>query len=210
MLDVSTVFTPENQKTKKGEQMKILDLYCGRGGWSVPFVEYNDEVYGIDIKKQSYPGQLICQDVRTVDGRRFHGFDLIIGSPPCVEFSNARYKSRHVHGKNPNPERGMELIHEFWRVVKEAEPRFYAMENIKALTKYYGLKPQWHFRISKGGKRCLWTNIPLPLTNEYKFKNKIRDIPGWEKTRWKRSYIPYPIAKYVADVVHSFLLPKVI
>jgi len=183
--------------------MKILDLFCGRGGWSVPFIEYGDDVLGVDIKNSSYPGQLILQDVRTLDGARFRGFELIIGSPPCEDFSNARYKSRHVHGKNPNPEKGLELIDEFWRIVKEAEPKFYAMENIKALTKYYPLKPNWSFMISKGGKRCLWTNIALPLTTEYKFNHKIRDIPGWEKTRWMRSYIPYPIAKFVADTIHN-------
>jgi hypothetical protein len=77
------------------------------------------------------------------------------------------------------------------------------MENIKALTKYFKIKPDWHFMISKGGKRCLWTNIPLSLTNELRFSHKIRDIPGWDKTRWQRSYIPYPIAKYVADNVHG-------
>jgi len=183
--------------------MKILDLFCGRGGWSVPFIEYGDDVLGVDIKNSSYPGQLILQDVRTLDGTRFRGFDLIIGSPPCEDFSNARYKSRHVHGKNPNPMKGLELINEFWRIVKEANPKFYAMENIKALTKYFKIKPNWHFMISKGGKRCLWTNIPLPLTNELRFSHKIRDIPGWDKTRWQRSYIPYPIAKYIADSVHG-------
>lgn len=185
--------------------MKVLDVCCGRGGWAVPFVEDGDDVIGIDIKQQPYPAKLIIQDIRTVSGDQFKGFDLIIGSPPCVAFSNARYKSRHVHHKNPNPEEGMGLIHEFWRIVDEAQPTFYAMENIKALTKYWDRKPQWHFKISKGGKRCLWTNIPLPMTKQYEFRHKIRDIDGWEKTRWKRSYIPYEIARFVADAVHNAL-----
>lgn len=190
-------------------KLKILDLFCGRGGWSVPFVEYGDEVVGIDIKKQPYPGQLIVADIKTVDGKQFKGFDLIIGSPPCEDFSNARYKSIHVHGKTPNPEKGLELINEFWRIIEEAEPEFYAMENIEALTKCYPVKPQWRFMISKGGKRCLWTNIPLPpIIPKFEFKHKIRDIHGWEKHRWKRSYIPYPIAKFIADLIHSVIEKK--
>jgi len=185
------------------KKLKVLDLFCGRGGWSVPFVEYGDEVIGIDIKKQPYPAQLIVADIRTINGTQFKGFDLIIGSPPCEDFSIARYRNKYVRG--PNPEKGLQLINEFWRIVKEAQPKYYAMENVEALTKYYPIKPQWYFMISKGGKRCLWTNIPLPLVAEYRFKHKIRDIYGWEKYRWKRSYIPYPIAKYIADVVHSLL-----
>lgn len=186
-------------------KLKILDLFCGAGGWTVPFLEYGDYCVGVDIKEcySPYPAHFIKQDIATLDGSRFKDFDLVIGSPPCVEFSNFRYKGTHVHGLIPNPEKGMPLIEEFWRIVDEAQPRFYAMENIKALTKYYDRKPQWHFMISKGGKRCLWTNIPIPLTNQFVFRHKIGDIYGWEKHRWKRAYIPYNIAKFIADCVHK-------
>lgn len=190
---------------------KALDLYCGLGGWSDGLATEGFEVLGVEINRQiaqRYKHDVIVADVKTLDGKRFRGFDLIIGSPPCGAFSNARYKSRHVHGKSPNPAEGMGLIETFWRIVKEAEPKFYAMENIKALTKYYPLKPQWEFMISKGGKRCLWTNIPLPLTPEYRFRHKIRDIPGWDKTRPLRSKIPLPVSRLVARVVRNALLEE--
>lgn len=185
--------------------MKVLDLFCGMWGWSIPFIEHGDEVVGIDIKNYAKPkgAELILQDVRTVDGQLFKGFDLIIGSPPCQEFSNARYRSIWIHKKMPSPEKGFELINEFWRIVKEAQPKYYAMENIEALTKYYPIKPNWHFMISKGGKRCLWTNIPLPLTTQFRFKRKIRDIHGWDKTRPLRAKIPYVISKFIVDTVHK-------
>ena len=181
------------------EPLKILDVCCGRGGWSAPFIEDGDEVYGIDIKNCGYPGQLILQDIRTIDGHRFKNFDLIIGSPPCEDFSDARYRSVWIHKKKPNPSKGFELIEEFWRIVREAQPKFYAMENIQALTKYYQVKPNWHFMISKGGKRCLWTNIPIPLSPQFRFAHRIRDIPGWDKTRPDRAKIPYPVARFIAN-----------
>lgn len=186
-------------------KLKVLDLFAGLFGWSIPFIEYGDEVIGIDIKNYGVPkgAVLILQDVKTIDGTQFRNFDLIIGSPPCIEFSDARYRSIHIHGKKPDPPKGFPLIEEFWRIVKEAKPKFYAMENIKALTKYYDRIPQWHFKISKGGKRYLWTNIPLSLVSDFKFQRKIRDIAGWDKTRPLRAKIPYPIAKYIADTVHS-------
>jgi len=182
--------------------LKVLDLFCGMGGWSIPFLEDGDFVVGVDIVNVGYPGNLILQDVRTLDGKRFRGFDLIIGSPPCSAFSHARHKSKHIHGREPCFEEGIELVNEFWRIVEEAKPAFYAMENIKALTKWYNKPYQWEFYISKGGKRCIWTNIPLPaLIPDFRFKHKVRDIPGWNKTRPLRSLIPYPIARFVADCV---------
>jgi len=183
-------------------RLKVLDLFCGMGGWSIPFIEDGDFVVGVDIVNVGYPGNLILQDVRTIDGRRFRGFDLIIGSPPCAPFSHARHRSKWIHGKEPNPNEGMNLIEEFWRVVDEAKPTFYAMENIKALTKWYKKPYQWEFYISRGGKRCLWTNIPLPpLIPDFRFRRKIRDIPGWPKMRPLRAKIPYLIARFIADCV---------
>lgn len=191
--------------------LKALDLFAGLGGWSDGLVMEGFEVLGVEIDRQiarRYKHDVIVADVKTLNGEMFKGFDLIVGSPPCVAFSNARYRARHVHGKNPNPEEGFPLINEFWRIVKEAGPKFYAMENIKALTKYYALKPQWHFMISKGGKRCLWTNIPIPLTTEYHFRHKIRDIHGWDKTRPFRSFIPLPIARALGKAVRTRLGAK--
>ena len=65
-------------------ELRVLDLFCGMGGWSIPFIEVGDEVVGIDIKNQGYPGELIIQDIKTLDGSLFRNFDLIIGSPPCT------------------------------------------------------------------------------------------------------------------------------
>jgi len=188
--------------------MKALDLFCGLGGWSDGLAMEGFTVLGVEIDNKiasRYKYPCLVADIRELKGEWFSDFDLIVGSPPCASFSNARYKSRHVHGKNPNPEEGMELINEFWRIVKEAEPKFYAMENIKALTKYYELKPQWHFMISKGGKRCLWTNIPIPLTTQFRFRHKIRDIHGWDETRPLRSKIPLPIARALGKAVRQQL-----
>lgn len=31
--------------------MKVLDLGCGKGGWSIPFIEDGDEVWGYPIAR---------------------------------------------------------------------------------------------------------------------------------------------------------------
>lgn len=191
--------------------IRVLDLFCGLGGWSIPFIEDGDEVVGIDIREwktkegDHYPGQLVIQDCRTVDGSRWRGFDLIIGSPPCNEFSIAKEKSIGAHPDicKRDVKAGLELVGHFERIVAEAEPRFWAMENVESMTKYYHKMPSWHFMVSKGGKRCLWSNFQIPLSPQMRFKRKIRDIYGWDNERPKRAKIPYPIARFIANCVKA-------
>lgn len=62
------------------------------------------------------------------DIRSFHPpagkFDGVIGGPPCQLFSQFRHINPHA-GKHGN------LIPEFERIVKEARPRWFVMENVK-------------------------------------------------------------------------------
>lgn len=63
------------------------------------------------------------------DVRRFHApagrFDGVIGGPPCQAFSRLRHLVAHNgYGIAPN------LIPEYERVVAEAQPRWFLMENV--------------------------------------------------------------------------------
>src|SRR5436309_3262795 len=111
-------------------QTKLLDLFCGMGGWSKPFIDDGDEVWGIDIENYNYPGQLIQEDVRKLDGYGFTDIDIIIGSPMCRDFSVAgRFGNGQgrYHWKVPqDPQRGMILVNEFKRFVNEAQPKIWA------------------------------------------------------------------------------------
>ena len=62
-------------------------------------------------------GRLI-EDFHGVAGR----FDLVIGGPPCQDFSCARRRA-------PTGD-GVRLIREFLRVVSECEPLAFLMENV--------------------------------------------------------------------------------
>lgn len=193
-------------------ELRVLDLFCGMGGWSIPFIEDRDEVVGIDIKNQGYPGELIIQDIRTLDGSKFQGFDLIIGSPPCTDFTTASQANKSRYGrKPPNPARGMRLVEEFNRIIKEANPKYWAMENVARLSKFYPRKPIWHFMMSVRGHRLLWGNIPLGLTPHY-ISHKRMEGPefthkGFDEASKLRSKIPYPIACIIRDTIHLVTEP---
>lgn len=60
------------------------------------------------------------------DVRQFHvpsgRFDGVIGGPPCPDFSRARHGSPSGYG--------LEMIEEYIRLVKEAQPTWWLMENV--------------------------------------------------------------------------------
>lgn len=187
--------------------MKVLDLFCGRGGWSKPFIEAGDEVVGIDIVDVGYPAKLILKDVREVDGRDFRGYDLIIGSPPCNEFSKTNVKK-------PVPKEGLELITKFREIVEEANPTLWGMENVARTAKFYHEKPIWSFYIGSMAKRLLWGNIPIGLS-DFRFPNRIlatRTGRYYAKRKGTKALysqefeeIPYLIAKFIHDCVKKVL-----
>src|SRR3990170_3085343 len=111
--------------------MKVLDLFCGMGGWSIPFIEDGDEVWGVDIKDYGYPGKLILADIRELDGYGFWDMDLIIGSPPCTEFSGPKHAWGPSQGHPPKPEEGVALVKEAERFIQQAQPTYWALENIE-------------------------------------------------------------------------------
>lgn len=69
-----------------------IDLFCGLGGWTEGLLAEGYRVVGYDIEAheygaERYPGQLVLQDVLTLDGAQFADAALIVASPPCQEFS---------------------------------------------------------------------------------------------------------------------------
>lgn len=87
----------------------LLGMAFKREGFCV--VQGGDVIFGSDIRTEHYP-----------PGR----FDGIIGGPPCQAFSRLAHMVRH-NGYEP---KFGNLIPEFERVVREAQPRWFVMENV--------------------------------------------------------------------------------
>lgn len=69
-----------------------IDLFCGLGGWTDGFLAESYDVIGCDIERHDYgsggyPGQLVIQDVRTLEGRQLKDAAVIVASPPCQAYS---------------------------------------------------------------------------------------------------------------------------
>ena len=78
---------------ERGEAVKALaiDLFCGLGGWAEGFLAEGFDVVGFDIERRPYPGQLVLQDVLTLDGAQFRDAAVIVASPPCQFFAYTSY-----------------------------------------------------------------------------------------------------------------------
>jgi site-specific DNA-cytosine methylase len=113
----------------------------------------------------------------------------IIANPPCTHFSSVRTSAKIPR----NEEEGLRLVRECQRIIEEASPTFWVIENPATglLKKHLG-KPQfvyqpWEFGSPWSKKTALWGKFNAP---EKKYKtweevpNKIKELyirPGRNK-----------------------------
>ena len=164
-----------------------IDLFCGLGGWSNGLIaEGWRHVIGFDIERheyggERYPGQLVIQDVRTLDGAQCKDADLIVASPPCQSFSHmampftrGRQAGRALRGEDQFPDNYKgprtiaeltELFDECFRIQREASAaagRHIPMivENVRGAQPWVG-RAKWNF-----GSYYLWGDVPalMPMT----------------------------------------------
>jgi hypothetical protein len=164
------------------------------------------DVTGVEIEAKIaklYKHKVIVADVAELDPEEFKGYDLIVGSPPCRNFTKM---NRFKHWRVPaDPEgEGMRLVNAFLRFVEVAKPRFWLMENVPGLTKYLKAKPVCRARLSKTMVRCFWGTAPPFLIPSELGRRNIYDIGGPLRA-WERAKIPFPVARALGVAVRQAL-----
>lgn len=86
----------------------------------------------------------------------------VIANPPCTEFSTADYS------RDSDTEKGMFLVNHCLRIIEEANPKWWMLENpaTGTLKKFIG-KPRvtyqpWEYGSSWTKKTALWGNFTMP------------------------------------------------
>lgn len=115
--------------------MKAVDLFCGCGGFSL-----GAQMAGMDVRcgleldprvasiyRANFGHSLLemdARDARAIDALRAHTPEVLLGSPPCTDFSSA--------GPAREGERaGLTL--RFAQLIRQVEPRLFVMENVPRL-----------------------------------------------------------------------------
>ena len=127
----------------KISQFKILDLFCGAGGFSYgmeknPHFETtvsldNDEYVGVTFKHNMPNCDVIIGDItsaeikkKIIEKAKDSGVNMIIGGPPCQGYSN---KGKKLGLKDPRNF----LFREYLSLVETLKPEVFVIENVKAL-----------------------------------------------------------------------------
>ncbi len=133
---------------------RLLDLFCGRLGWTKAFLARGWECVGVDlIEPPEMPEnfRFIQANVLdlTLESKDADGFlrwidsdksvacrfDFICASSPCEEFSV--HGMKHFHPAPPHPEMGIHLF-EHTRALCERSGLPYVMENVRPAQKFVG------------------------------------------------------------------------
>lgn len=178
--------------------MKAIDLYSGVGGWSlglrmagvevVRSYEWWKDANLTNSLNNSHDAE--CVNIRDLDASSFPSADIVVGSPPCTQFSLAN------RGGKGNILDGLKDVEKFLEVVDFVKPRFWAMENVPRLAsilsdefnqggylhRFARLNPEMiildasEFGVPQRRKRLVFGNLDFDLLLSYRDNNPTRTL----------------------------------
>jgi len=192
------------------ENLKILELFCGLGGWSKGFHDIfpDAEFYGIDIKDYGYPYNFIKADLNDWEPDQY--YDVVLASPPCTEFSIAKKWAWGTQDERI----GLDLIWRAFYLIEKIKPKFWIIENVKGLADFLPEPDEIvSYNRHKNGKAAyLWSNIGklgfLENTIDFRRESSSRGKTTTGKNSLlsaEIALIPLPLAHEVARKIHAQL-----
>jgi len=175
------------------------------GGWSIGFHREGFDCVGLDEVDVGYPYEFWHSPIEELNGGEYRdmGFDIVVASPPCTEFS--RLKTLYGHGSNrkapADPEKGMRLVSQAKRVIDLVQPKFWLIENVGGAVPYF--KPLLGEPRFTRRPFYLWGNFPHFLLEERDYRKPgmqhyDKKGPGHVKFNpmisWLRARIPVPLS----------------
>lgn len=175
--------------------------------------------------------EVLCADVLTIDPADLPDADLIVGGPPCVNFSTSK-------GSRANVLDGLRLVQWFLRVVAIKKPRYWIMENVPRVADHLprSIPLDWigisgggllevpvrcqlnaaDFGVAQARKRYLIGNFPSPKASH---KRPMSDdllggnqrLAEWRTLRTVLECLPDPLSARaefnVRDPIYEFEIP---
>ena len=173
----------------------LIDLFCGLGGASQPFVDAGWEVVRVDVRPDV--AATVVSDIRAFEwsGRRP---DVLWASPPCDEFAKLRLKQWHK--SQGFPIGTLQLVAEVARIVAHVRPRLFLLENVAGAIPYLGQPTR---RI---GPFCLWGDFPFFLASMDTPKSHRKYGVGARRYgKLARAVVPYQVGNNLRLAVEADL-----
>lgn len=180
-------------------KMDIVSLFAGCGGLDLGFEkagfnviwanEYDKSIY--ETYRLNHPNTTLnTSNIRTLSGKDIPECDGIIGGPPCQAWSEG---GKSLGIEDP---RG-KLFLDYIRIVKEKQPKFFVIENVKGILKEkhkkslnwfisllkeagynisYELLNAANYRIPQERFRVFFVGIRKDLNYKFQFPNATTDI----------------------------------
>lgn len=118
--------------------MRTVDLFCGCGGLSLGFqnagynivAAFDNWDAAIDVYRKNFMHPIFKKDL--LDYSNYEDIlelnpELIIGGPPCQDFSSAGHRDESLGRAN--------LTISFAKLIENIRPRFFVMENVPTIRK---------------------------------------------------------------------------
>lgn len=205
-------------------QKVMLDLFCGRGGWTKGFLAHGWRCIGIDLFPQpDYPGEFIQADIAHL--LELPEADFYCCSSPCEQFSI--HGMKHFHPNPKWPWLGIALFNRAKELL-EATGKPYVMENVRAANKFIG-KQDYAFGPFYIWGNCLGKMWPWPAYDLTRLKkglyigsgNQVRTLPREKVREYRKQFailqtgskskeraeitaelaeIPFPLSSHIAHM----------
>ncbi len=119
--------------------MKCIDLFCGCGGLSLGFINAGIDVVAsidnwdkaVEVYKENFNHPCYLHDLKNEEKAleiiNKHSPDMIIGGPPCQDFSAA--------GKRDETLGRADLTYNFVKIISSYRPQWFVMENVERIKK---------------------------------------------------------------------------
>jgi hypothetical protein len=179
---------------------KVLDLFCGKKGWSKPFSDRGHNVVSVDIEPKFEPS--VRADINLLPPFYFNflgPFDIVLASPPCTEFTKASLPSSWVSVKKYGCNPDTTLLQRTIDIIAELKPQCWVIENVRGAIPYF--EPFLGGPVKKIGSRYLWGQFPMFDSSPKYGKWK---LPPSQERPSLRSLIPYSISLALCLACETF------
>jgi DNA (cytosine-5)-methyltransferase 3A len=167
---LKSLFSSKQEAKKIGNVLSLFDgMGCGQIALNKLGIQYENfyaseiDKHAIKVTQHNFPNTIQIGDVTQIKGENLPKIDLLIGGSPCQGFS---FSGKGLNFEDPRSK----LFFEFVRLVKETNPRYFLLENVKmkkeyeqVITDYLGVEPiQINSSLvsAQNRVRLYWTNIP--------------------------------------------------